>query len=130
MNAEDISSAQEGDQVRFVQLVSMFQVAAMQQLGKLVNPVTNEVERDLDQARASIDMLEMLKRRTEGNRSEAETALLDKVLFELHMNYVDEARAARNEGGEEGEPDQPDQGPATNADGGDETAADEDRDEK
>jgi hypothetical protein len=75
----------------------MFQMAAMQQMGKLVNPVTNEVEKDLSQAKASIDMIEMLKRRTEGNLSTSETEFLDKVLFELHMNYVDEATGKAEE---------------------------------
>ena len=87
MTHEDHAS----DAVRFVQLVAMFQMAAMQAMGKLVNPVTNEVERDLDQARGSIEMLEMLQRKTDGNQSTEEKALLDKVLFELRMNFVDES---------------------------------------
>lgn len=95
MTAEDRSG--ELDQVRFMQLISMFQVAAMQQLGKLPNPATSEIERNLDQARASIDMLEMLKRRSEGNRSGEETEFIDRVLFELHMNYVDEVRSDKEE---------------------------------
>ena len=40
----------------FAQLVAMFQYAAMQQLGKVPNPVTGQIERDLEQARVSIDM--------------------------------------------------------------------------
>lgn len=91
MSPDDGPANAQGDEIRFVQLVAMFQMAAMQQMGKLVNPVTNEIEKDLAQAKASIDMIEMLKRRSEGNRSAAETEFLDKVLFELHMNYVDEA---------------------------------------
>jgi len=87
MTHEDHAS----DAVRFVQLVAMFQMAAMQAMGKLVNPVTNEVERDLDQARGSIEMLEMLQRRTDGNQSTEEKQLLEKVLFELRMNFVDES---------------------------------------
>jgi hypothetical protein len=79
------------DTARFLQLIAMFQMAAMQQLGKLPNPVTNEVERDLQQAKASIDVLETIKSKTEGNLIEAEAEFLDKVLFELRMNYVDEA---------------------------------------
>jgi hypothetical protein len=63
----------------------------MQQLGKLPNPMTNEVERDLQQAKASIDVLETIKKKTKGNLIEAEAEFLDKVLFELRMNYVDEA---------------------------------------
>lgn len=87
------------DAVRFMQVVAMFQMAAMQAMGKLVNPVSNEVERDLEQARGSIEVLEMLQRRTEGNRSDEETKILEKVLFELRMNFVDESRRQDVEGG-------------------------------
>ncbi len=96
MSLEEGPSGVEPEAMRFMQLVAMFQVAAMQQLGKVPNPATNEIERDLDQARVSIDMLEMLKQRTEGNRSEAESEVLDKVLFELQMNYVDETRRPKD----------------------------------
>lgn len=95
MNENDKQSHPQEDEIRLMQLVAMFQIAAMQHMGKLVNPVTNEIERDLDQARASIDMIETIKRKTEGNRSDAETEFLDKILFELHMNYVDEVDSDR-----------------------------------
>jgi len=76
----------------FLQLVAMFQYAAMQQMGKLANPVSGEIERDLAQARISIDMIEMLQNRTQTGRSARESEFLDKVLFELRMNYVDESK--------------------------------------
>jgi hypothetical protein len=98
MKKDDTSSDIRIDEIRLMQLVAMFQMAAMQQMGKLVNPVTNEVERDLDQARASIDMIETLKRKTEGNRSPGESEFFDKILFELHMNYVDETRRGPDTG--------------------------------
>ena len=91
MNDQDHAA---GDEARFVQLVAMFQLAAMQQMGKSANPVTDTVERDLQQARATIDILETLERKTEGNRTEAESAFLEKVLFELRMNFVDETHRA------------------------------------
>lgn len=90
-------------EVLFLQLVSMFQVAAMQQLGKLVNPVSNEAERDLDQAKFSIDTLDVLKEKTAGNLSKAESDYLEKVLFELHMNYVNELETSKNSQTEETE---------------------------
>ena len=80
------------DELLFLQLVSMFQFAAMQQMGKVANPVTGQMERDLDQARLSIDIIEVLQRKTEGRRTKSESDLLDKVLFELRMNYVDETQ--------------------------------------
>ncbi len=70
----------------------MFQFAAMQQMGKLASPVSGKIERDLDQARISIDMIEMLHAKTDGRRTKPESEFLDKVLFELRMNFVDEKR--------------------------------------
>ena len=74
----------------FIQLVLMFQTAAIQQMGKLENPITKKVERDLEQAKFSIDMLEMIQQKTQNNLSENEKKFLDHILFELRMNYVDE----------------------------------------
>lgn len=88
------------DEVLFVQLVATFQFAAMQQMGKIANPVNGEMERDLDQARMSIDIVQMLQRKSEGHRSARESEFLDKVLFELQMNYVDEVK--RGEGEQKG----------------------------
>lgn len=82
----------------FLQIVSMFQMAAMQQLGKVMNPVTNEIEKDLDQARFSIDTVEVLKKKTAGNLSKIEEEFMNKVLFELQMNYVEELEKGKQEG--------------------------------
>ena len=76
----------------FVQLVITFQAAAMQQMGKLQNPITEKVERDLDQARFSIDMLEMLQEKTKNNLTEDEKKFLEHTLYELRMNYLDEVK--------------------------------------
>ena len=80
------------DEALFVQLVVMFQAAAMQQMGKVQNPITNKVERNLEQARFSIDMLEMIQNRTGSNLSDNEKKFLEHTLFELRMNYVDEVK--------------------------------------
>lgn len=74
----------------FLGLIHSFQGAAMQQMGKVPNPFTNEIERDLAQARLSIDMLEMLEERTAGNLTGEETRFLKHVLTELRLNYVAE----------------------------------------
>lgn len=84
------------DQMLFTNLVIMFQTAAMQHMGKLKNPLTDKIERDLDQAKISIDILEMLQRKTEGKRDEYENKLMKSVLQELRLNYVYE-RDRKNE---------------------------------
>lgn len=72
------------------QLILMFQTAALQQMGKIKNPITDTIERDLSQAQISIDILEMLHKKMKGNLTEDEDRLFSTVLQELKLNYVDE----------------------------------------
>jgi hypothetical protein len=75
----------------FTQLVLMFHTLTMQQLGKIKSPITDKIERDLQGAQSSIDMLEMLKEKTKGNLSQDSERFLTGALRELRLNYVDEA---------------------------------------
>ena len=74
----------------FHQLLAMFQALALQQLGKLMNPITGKVERDLHQAKITIDMINMIQKKTEGNLADREKMMINNILLELRMNYVDE----------------------------------------
>ena len=47
----------------------------------------------LEEARSVISVLEMLKEKTEGRRTPPEEALLDELLFQLRMAYVEKKRA-------------------------------------
>jgi hypothetical protein len=77
----------------FVNLVLLFKNAALQQMGKIMNPITGKIEKSMEQASFSVDMLEMLKGKTRGNLSEDLDRLLDSTLLELRMNYVEETEA-------------------------------------
>lgn len=81
----------------FMQLIFTFQTAAWQQMGKIKNPLTDKVERDIDQARFSIDMLDMIRTKTQGNLSENEKMYLDKVISELQLNFVAEVDKEQKE---------------------------------
>ncbi len=78
--------------VVFVQLVMSLHSAAMYQMGKVASPISGKIERDLPMAKNSIDMLEMLERKTKGNLDDEEQKILERFLFELRMNYVDEVK--------------------------------------
>ena len=54
------------------------------------NPVTGKMERNLDQAQAMTDMLEMLHVKTKGNVSEEMEKTQNMMLSELRLNFVDE----------------------------------------
>jgi hypothetical protein len=81
---------QEKHQVLFINLIAMFHSLAWQQLGKVKNPATGEIERNIEGARGLIDTLEMLKSKTEGHRGPEEERFLDEALKELRLNFVDE----------------------------------------
>lgn len=74
--------------------VLVFQLAqsGWMALGKVPEPMSGKIQRNLELARMTIDMLEALESRTKGNLSADETATLDRALRELRMNYLDEQK--------------------------------------
>ena len=92
MADQNIPTQDQQNELLFMQLVMMFQGMALQNLGKVMNPVTNQIERNLEQAKNMIDILGMLDEKTKGNLNDNEQKLMEHVLFELRMNYVDELK--------------------------------------
>jgi hypothetical protein len=80
----------EKDTALFMGLVLMFHAAAMQHMGKTKNPISDKVERSLDQAQFVIDTLDALVVKTKGNLSDEENRFLTNVVKELKLNYVEE----------------------------------------
>lgn len=62
-------------------------------LGKIQNPMTNEMSVELTQASIQIDMLDMINNRMHASLTDDEKEYLDKVLSELKMNYVEVEKA-------------------------------------
>jgi hypothetical protein len=91
------------DEAIFLSIMYSFHAAAMQQLGKIANPFTGKVERDLDAAHGTIDVLLMFRKKTQGNLSDRERRTLTNLITELQLNYVDEAKRESAEAGAEGE---------------------------
>ncbi len=75
---------------QFVSLVFSLQQAAMAQLGKIANPATGKMEKNLVQAKATIDILEMLKEKSKDNLTETEQKIMLNTLDNLYLNYADE----------------------------------------
>ncbi len=72
----------------FSSLVLSMAAAALAYLGRTVVPGAEKPEVNLPLAQQTIDTLAMLKVKTEGNRTEDETRLLDQLLTELRLLYV------------------------------------------
>ncbi|UCE23467.1 MAG: DUF1844 domain-containing protein [Candidatus Zixiibacteriota bacterium] len=108
----------------FFQLVLSLQTGAMQQMGKMVSPISGKVERNLDIARNTIDMLAMLEAKMKGNMTEEESKLIGRAIYELRLNYVDESK--KGDSPDEASGDTPEPAPGPAADEGSE----EDKDDR
>jgi hypothetical protein len=73
-------------------VVTFFSGWGWQALGKVPNPVTGKIERNLEMAKQIIEIVEMLRGKTKGNLTEDEEKLLTGVIAELQLNYVDELK--------------------------------------
>ena len=76
-------------------LVLMLASEGLIALGDEPDPVSGERHRDLQRATEMIDLLLLLREKTEGNRSDAETVVLSDLLYDLELRYV---RAAKSTG--------------------------------
>jgi len=70
---------------------------ALLHLGDIESPVSGKVERDLGAARHVIDILGILQAKTKNNLEQAEERLLEAVLYDLRMRYVELVRGTSKE---------------------------------
>ena len=78
----------------FLQLLLGLQQSGMMALGKLMNPLTRKIDKNLEAARDTIDTLAAIETRSQGNLEPDEARVLQQVLTELRMNYLDEVKKA------------------------------------
>jgi hypothetical protein len=76
--------------LNFSTFVMTLSMSCMQQLGKIANPVTNEVNKDLFGARQTIDLIQILAEKTKGNLTKDEEDLIKSSLTNLRLTYADE----------------------------------------
>lgn len=71
-----------------VGLFMMLASSAVIALGDAPDPVTGQRQHDLAHAADAIDLLLLLREKTEGNRSAEESQVLDNLLYDLQVRYV------------------------------------------
>jgi hypothetical protein len=71
-----------------VGLFMMLASSAVVSLGDAPDPLTGQHRRDLENAADAIDLLVLLREKTEGHRSPEETQVLGELLYDLHLRYV------------------------------------------
>jgi hypothetical protein len=81
----------------FLVIVEFFAQIGWQSLGKIVNPATGKIEKNLHMTKEIIEILETLKEKTKGNLTEDEDRILMATITDLKLNYVDEVSKEGNE---------------------------------
>ena len=95
---EKAASAQPGAEdigpqdLTFASFVVGLSTEALALMGEMPHPATGERMQDLIGAQQLIDIIAILQEKTQGNLSHDEDALLDAILFDLRMKYVEKAR--------------------------------------
>ena len=79
--------------VDFSNFVLSLAATAMVQLGLIPDPESGQpIEPNLLVARHTIDTLEMLREKTEGNLADDESKLLDGLLYDLRTQFVEKGK--------------------------------------
>ena len=81
-------------QLTFTGFIFSLASSAAIHFGDLPDPVTGErVEPNLEGAQQMIEILALLEEKTRGNLTAEERQLLEQVLYELRMRYVEATKA-------------------------------------
>ncbi len=89
LHEPDAAQIPEADFMNFITSLSLQSLIS---LGEIESPFTKKKELNIKQARFLIDTLDMIKEKTAGNLKEEESKVLDTMLYELKMKYVEKSQ--------------------------------------
>ncbi len=76
-------------EINFSTFVISLSTQVLMHLGEIPNPMNGKMESDLAVAKQMIDIIAMLRQKTQGNLDSGEQKLVEDVLFDLRMKYVE-----------------------------------------
>lgn len=87
-------SSQPGDtgeilKVDFTTFIFSLFSSGLIQLGDMADPITGAMDPNLMSAKQTIDIIDILRKKTEGNLSDEESKLLENASTELKWKYLD-----------------------------------------
>lgn len=75
--------------ISFTHFLTSLSYQALIHLGEAPHPETQERDFNLDAAQETIDLLSLLEKKTQGNRTPEEDKLLKSLLTQLQMKFVE-----------------------------------------
>jgi len=89
---DDPSGTKSPVKVDFSSFILSLYSSGLVQLGKVEDPITGKKNINLDLAKHTIEMIAMLEEKTKGNLTQEENKLLEALLNEIRLAFV-EAKA-------------------------------------
>jgi hypothetical protein len=86
---DETATPQELPDPSFAELINIVVMQAMAGMGLLAGPDGQRMPPNLPMAKHFIDMLQVLEDKTKGNLTDDEKKLLDQVLYETRMSFVE-----------------------------------------
>jgi len=80
------------DRLTFSTFILSLSTSVLVNLGELPDPLKNENDVNLPLAKQTIGLIEMLMEKTKGNLTEDEDRLIDSMLYDLRMKYIEAAK--------------------------------------
>ncbi len=93
--AKPTAEQDPGQGVNFASFLLSLATTGMVHLGEIPEPGSGQKMEDLGAARQMIDILGILKEKTEGNLSAEEDHLLENVLYELRLKFMEKSKATK-----------------------------------
>ena len=88
---EEKAQGQEPE-VNFSNYITSMVFQTMVFLGEIPNPLTNELDKNIQQAKLLIDTISMIKEKTAGNLSQQESDFINTIVYELQMKFVQQSQ--------------------------------------
>jgi hypothetical protein len=79
-------------EINFPSFILSLSSSALLHFGDIPDPMSGKQERNLPMAKQTIDILGVLKEKTQGNLTNDEEQLLDNLLHDLRIKYVEESK--------------------------------------
>ncbi|MEE2822549.1 MAG: DUF1844 domain-containing protein [Acidobacteriota bacterium] len=92
---QDLQESEQDSQesINFSSFLLSIATTGMVHLGEIPEPTTGQAQENLEAARQMIDIVGILKEKTEGNLSSEESQLLENLLYELRMKFLSKSKA-------------------------------------
>jgi len=79
-------------EVNFSSFLLSLSSSTLLHLGEVADPQSGEKKKDLALAKQSIDIISLLRDKTKGNLTQEEEKLLDHLLYDLRMRFVNASK--------------------------------------